>query len=69
MSERNYIHIRFDLDDLYFQYKRHTWRLDEWIKEAKDQDFKKLCEIEKRVYSQVIKDINEILEKGIKKND
>jgi hypothetical protein len=44
------------VDSLIFTYKRHTWRLEEWIKESKDEKMKEMYEIEYRVYSKIVKD-------------
>jgi hypothetical protein len=44
------------VDNLVFTYKKHIWRLEEWIKESKDEKMKEMYEIEYRVYSKIVKD-------------
>lgn len=48
------------IDSLRFTYIKHMWRLEEWIKESKDEKMREMYKTELRVYSTVIKDMEKI---------
>lgn len=52
--------LSLSIDSLRFTYVKHIWRLEEWIKESKDEKMTEMYKTELRVYSRVVKDIDEL---------